>query len=45
MIHYDQDYADDDVDALAAACRRLLDEQGGQAIALTAAAEGLTLDV
>jgi phosphoribosyl 1,2-cyclic phosphodiesterase len=45
MFHYDQDYSDDDVDALQGACRGALDRRGGQAIALTAAAEGLELDV
>jgi phosphoribosyl 1,2-cyclic phosphodiesterase len=45
MFHYDQDYADDVVDALAARTRRILDELGGQAVALTPAREGLTLTV
>jgi ribonuclease BN (tRNA processing enzyme) len=45
MTHYDQDYGDDLVDALAERTRRLLDEQGGREIALTAAREGLTLRV
>jgi phosphoribosyl 1,2-cyclic phosphodiesterase len=45
MFHYDQDYSDDLVDALAARARRMLDEGGGRAIALTAAREGLSLDV
>ena len=44
-FHYDQDYADADVDALRDACRTYLDGHGGAAIALTAAAEGLELDV
>ena len=45
MIHYDQDYADEDVDRLKAACRALLDSRGGKKIKLVAAAEGLTLQV
>ncbi|RMH42886.1 MAG: MBL fold metallo-hydrolase [Deltaproteobacteria bacterium] len=45
MFHYDQDYADDDVDALRDRCRAWLDAHGGRDIALTAAAEGLELDV
>ncbi len=45
MFHYDQDYSDDTVDALGERTRRLLDEQGGQSIELTAAREGLTLTV
>jgi phosphoribosyl 1,2-cyclic phosphodiesterase len=44
-FHYDQDYADADVDALRDACRAYLDAHGGAAIELTAAAEGLELDV
>jgi phosphoribosyl 1,2-cyclic phosphodiesterase len=43
MFHYDQDYSDDVVDALAARTRLLLDERGGQKIELVAAREGLTL--
>ena len=45
LTHYDQDYGDDVVDALAARARRLLDEQGGREIALTAAREGQSLRV
>jgi len=45
MFHYDQDYSDDDVDALRAACRASLDRRGGQAIGLTAAAEGLEIEI
>lgn len=45
MFHYDQDYADPEVDALRDACRAELDRRGGAAIALTAAYEGLELDV
>lgn len=45
MFHYDQDYDDDKVDALRTACRALLDENGGAGIELTAAAEGLELDL
>jgi phosphoribosyl 1,2-cyclic phosphodiesterase len=43
--HYDQDYADADVDRLRDACRAYLDAHGGKAIELTAAAEGLELEV
>lgn len=42
-FHYDQDYTDTDVDALAAACRAYLDERGGAAIELVVAAEGQDL--
>jgi phosphoribosyl 1,2-cyclic phosphodiesterase len=45
MFHYDQDYADEMVDALAERARRMLDEGGGRGIQLVAAREGLTLDV
>lgn len=45
MFHYDQDYSDEMVDALAERARRLLDEAGGRSIELTPAREGLTLDV
>ncbi|MCA9664308.1 MAG: MBL fold metallo-hydrolase [Myxococcales bacterium] len=46
MFHYDQDYSDGDVDALAARCRTLLDaEAGGDKVELLAAREGLTITV
>ncbi len=45
MFHYDQDYSDDMVDALAQRARRLLDEGGGKDIELTPAREGLTLTI
>jgi phosphoribosyl 1,2-cyclic phosphodiesterase len=45
MIHYDQDYSDDQVDVLRDRCRGFLDDEGGQEIGLTAAAEGTTLDI
>jgi len=45
MFHYDQDYGDDDVDALKAACRAALDARGGQKVQLTAAAEGDELEI
>ncbi|MSP59320.1 MAG: MBL fold metallo-hydrolase [Myxococcales bacterium] len=45
ITHFDQDYSDDMVDAMAERCRRLLDEQGGRSIQLSAAREGLTLSV
>jgi phosphoribosyl 1,2-cyclic phosphodiesterase len=44
-FHYDQDYTDADVDALAAACRAYLDAHGGRAIELIPAAEGLELTI
>jgi ribonuclease BN (tRNA processing enzyme) len=39
-FHYDQDYSDDDVDGLVAACRASLDARGGRAIRLVPAREG-----
>ncbi len=45
MFHYDQDYADDFVDSVRDACRRDLDERGGADIELTAAYEGLEIDL
>jgi phosphoribosyl 1,2-cyclic phosphodiesterase len=45
ITHYDQDYSDDVVDALAERGRRVLDERGGREIQLTAAREGLTLKI
>lgn len=45
MFHYDQDYNDDDVDRLKARLRKMLNEMGGEKITLTAAAEGMTLDI
>jgi phosphoribosyl 1,2-cyclic phosphodiesterase len=45
MFHYDQDYSDDVVDALAERTRRLLDELGGTSIELVPAREGLTFRV
>jgi phosphoribosyl 1,2-cyclic phosphodiesterase len=45
MFHYDQDYSDDMVDDLAAACRAELDRLGGSHIKLTAAIEGATIDL
>jgi phosphoribosyl 1,2-cyclic phosphodiesterase len=45
MFHYDQDYSDDFVDALTERTRRLLDEDGGRAIELVPAREGLTLTI
>ncbi len=45
MIHYDQDYSDDQVDVLRERCRAFLDEEGGQEIGLTASAEGMILEV
>jgi len=45
MFHYDQDYGDDDVDEIEAACRAELDRLGGTDIQLTAAAEGAELEI
>jgi phosphoribosyl 1,2-cyclic phosphodiesterase len=44
-FHYDQDYSDDDVDALVAACRKTLDARGGTAIELVPAREGDELEI
>ena len=44
-IHFDQDYADEDVDSLRDECRRLLDARGGAGVKLVAAAEGMTLSL
>jgi phosphoribosyl 1,2-cyclic phosphodiesterase len=41
-FHYDQDYSDDDVDGIVAACKELLDPHG---IALTPAREGDELEI
>jgi ribonuclease BN (tRNA processing enzyme) len=45
LTHYDPDYSDERVDALAERARRLLDERGASHVVLHAAREGLTLDV
>ncbi len=45
MFHYDQDYSDDDVDALCASCRAALDQRGGAAIELVPAREGDELEL
>lgn len=45
MFHYDQDHTDDEVDALKASCRAELDRIGGEDIELTAAAEGLEIEI
>jgi phosphoribosyl 1,2-cyclic phosphodiesterase len=45
LFHYDQDYADPTVDDMTRACRAELDRHGGREIKLTAAAEGLEIDV
>jgi phosphoribosyl 1,2-cyclic phosphodiesterase len=45
MFHYDQDYSDDDVDALCASCRAALDRRGGAAIELVPAREGEELEI
>jgi len=43
MFHYDQDYADDVVDALAERTRKFLDDNGGKTITLEPAREGARL--
>jgi phosphoribosyl 1,2-cyclic phosphodiesterase len=46
MFHYDQDYSDDDVDAICKAARASLDaKKDGKAIELVPAREGLELEV
>ena len=46
MFHYDQDYSDDQVDALAERCRACLDDEpGGENVGLVASREGLTINV
>jgi ribonuclease BN (tRNA processing enzyme) len=45
MFHYDQDYSDEDVDELYAACRAALDRRGGEAIELVPAREGDELEI
>ena len=46
LFHYDQDYSDDQVDALAERARRLLADRGlSQQIEVIAAAEGMTLSL
>ncbi len=44
-FHYDQDYSDDDVDALVASCRKELDARGGTAIEIVPAREGDELTI
>ena len=44
-FHYDQDYSDDDVDALVASCRTALDLRGGEAIEIVPAREGDELEI
>jgi ribonuclease BN (tRNA processing enzyme) len=45
LTHYDPDYGDDVLDALAQRTRRILDGSGGAGIALTAAREGLAIAI
>ena len=45
MFHYDQDYSDDMVDENKARCRAELDARGAKDCGLTAAAEGMIIDV
>jgi phosphoribosyl 1,2-cyclic phosphodiesterase len=44
-FHYDQDYSDDDVDAIIARCRELAARAPGHVMEIVAAAEGEELDV
>ena len=44
-FHYDQDYTDDDVDALVEATRAALDSRGGEHIQLVPAREGDELEI
>jgi phosphoribosyl 1,2-cyclic phosphodiesterase len=44
-FHYDQDYSDDDVDAIVASCRKLLDSKGGKKIGLVPAREGDEIEI
>jgi len=44
-FHYDQDYTDDDVDQLVAACRATLDARGGTKIEIVPAREGDELEI
>ncbi len=44
-FHYDQDYTDDDVDELVAACRATLDARGGTEIEIVPAREGDELEI
>jgi len=45
MFHYDQDYTDDDVDAICIAARTALDARGGKDIGLVPAREGDELEI
>jgi phosphoribosyl 1,2-cyclic phosphodiesterase len=45
LFHYDQDYNDEQVDALAARARHTVAERGHPEIEVIAAAEGLTLSI
>lgn len=45
MFHYDQDYTDDFVDELQVRCRKELDARGAKRCKLTAAREGLTIEI
>lgn len=45
MIHYDQDYSDDDVDRLALRLRSILDGRGGVGVQLISSREGQTVTV
>ena len=45
LFHYDQDYSDEMVDELARRCRKELDARGAKDCQLTAAYEGLTIEI
>jgi len=45
LFHYDQDYGDEKVDEVLGRCREYLDAHGGKDIRLSAASEGLRLQV
>ena len=44
-FHYDQDYSDEEVDAVIVSCRKVLDARGGASIEIVPAREGEELDV
>jgi hypothetical protein len=44
-FHYDQDYTDDDVDALVASCRAAVTARGGTGIEVVPAREGDEIEI
>ncbi|MFN0247144.1 MAG: MBL fold metallo-hydrolase [Kofleriaceae bacterium] len=44
-FHYDQDYTDDDVDALVASCRAAVAERGGTGVEVVPAREGDEIEI